>query len=82
MKETFAVAMIAITLGVGPAHAQNMPAPKPEDAEKNAFQTPTAGKQGPTNPPAKNDPGVRSSGNPEGRMNDNPPAHEKPGAGK
>jgi hypothetical protein len=33
----------------GAAYAQNMPTPKPEDGERNAFETPTAGKNDPEN---------------------------------
>jgi hypothetical protein len=45
----FKVAAISLALIVdcGAAYAQNMPTPKAEDAERDAFQTPTAGKNVP-----------------------------------
>jgi hypothetical protein len=44
-RQVLKVAAISVALIVnfGAAYAQNMPTPKPEDAERNAFQTPTAG---------------------------------------
>ena len=60
--------------------AQNTPTPNAEEAEKNAFQTPTAGKDAPD----KSSGGKTKEGHPdaapESRMNDNPPAQEKVGA--
>jgi hypothetical protein len=52
MKQMLKLAAISVALVVnfGAAHAQNMPAPKPEDAERNAFQTPTAGNNAPAPP--------------------------------
>jgi hypothetical protein len=42
------VAILApLVVNFGAAYAQNMPTPKPEDAERDAFQTPTAGKIAP-----------------------------------
>jgi hypothetical protein len=69
---------VALTLNFGTSYAQNMPTPKPEDAEKNAFETPTAGKN------VQDAPGDTKAGpkatNPESRMNDDPPPQEKVGA--
>lgn len=68
--------IMALTLLSGSAYAQNGPTPKPEDAEKNAFQTPTTGKKGTSGSSGKAD---TKSANPESRLNDNPPAHERVG---
>jgi hypothetical protein len=78
MKNILKLAAIpaALFLCSGPAHAQNTPTPKPEDAEKNAFQTPTTGKKDATDSSGKAN---SRDMNPEGRLNDNPPAHEKVG---
>jgi hypothetical protein len=45
IKQMLKLAAISVALIVnfGATYAQNMPAPKPEDAERDAFQTPTAG---------------------------------------
>jgi hypothetical protein len=72
------VAILApLVVNFGAAYAQNMPTPKPEDAERDAFQTPTAGKIAPA-PENKDQP--HPSANPESRMNDNPPPQERVGA--
>ena len=41
MKQMLKLAAIsvALTVNFGAAYAQNAPTPKPEDAERNAFQT-------------------------------------------
>jgi hypothetical protein len=39
---------VAVASSFGAAGAQNTPTPNAEDAEKNAFQTPTTGKDAPT----------------------------------
>jgi hypothetical protein len=46
MKQMLKLAAIsvALTVNFGAAYAQNMPTPKPEDAERNAIQTPRLGK--------------------------------------
>jgi hypothetical protein len=51
MKQVLKVATIlmALIVNFGAAYAQNMPTPKPEDAERDAFQTPTAGRNDPEN---------------------------------
>jgi hypothetical protein len=51
MKQMLNLAVLSVTLMVnfGAAYAQNMPTPKPEDGERNAFETPTAGKNDPEN---------------------------------
>ena len=79
MKQMLNLAAISVALIVdfGAAYAQNMPTPKPEDAERDAFQTPTAGKTVPA-PENKNEP--HPGTNPESRMNDNPPPQERVGA--
>jgi hypothetical protein len=46
---------VALFVNFGAVNAQNMPTPKPEDAERDAFQTPTAGKNVPA-PENKNQP--------------------------
>ena len=38
------VISVFLASSLGPVIAQNTPTPKAEDAEKNAFETPTAGK--------------------------------------
>ena len=78
MKNLLKIAAIpmALALCLGSAHAQNTPTPKPEDAEKNAFQTPTTGKK--DAPDSSRKAGSHDM-NPESRLNDNPPAHEKVG---
>jgi hypothetical protein len=65
---------VALIMNFGAAYAQNTPAPKPEDAERNAFETPTAGKNDP-----ENDKDRHPDANPESRMNDNPPPQERGG---
>lgn len=70
-----AVVMSTLAIAHSPAGAQNAPAPKQEDAEKNAFQTPTAGKQAPSERSGQ----TQSSANPESRLNDEAPAKEKNG---
>jgi hypothetical protein len=51
MKQMLKLAAISVALMVnfGAAYAQNTPTPKPEDGERNAFETPTAGKNHPQN---------------------------------
>ena len=44
MRHLLTVISIVLASSLGPAIAQNKSTPKPEDAEKNAFETPTAGK--------------------------------------
>ena len=80
MKQMLKLAAIsvALTVNFGAAYAQNMPTPKPEDAERNAFQTPTVGKNAPA--PTKNSKDGRTDANPESRMNDNP--HRKNGSAR
>jgi hypothetical protein len=75
----FAALSVVPALFLGSAYAQNMPTPKPEDAEKNAFQTPTAGDKGKTDS-SDNTRQAHPGANPESRMNDDPPGHEKVGA--
>jgi hypothetical protein len=80
MKQMLKLAAIsvALTVNFGGAYAQNTPTPKREDAEENAFQTPTAGNK---NAPAPTDNKDRQpDANPESRMNDNPPPQERAGA--
>ena len=72
-----AAILAALMVNLGAAYAQNTPTPKPEDAERNAFETPTAGKNVPA-PENKNEP--HPGTNPESRMNDNPPPQERVGA--
>jgi hypothetical protein len=61
-----------------PAYAQNPLTPKPEDAERNAFETPTVGSS------AKDSSGETEDGpksrNPESPMSDDPPPPERGGA--
>jgi hypothetical protein len=68
---------VAMVMNCGAIYAQNTPTPKPEDAERDAFQTPTAGKNVPA-PENKNE--AHPGANPESRMNDNPPPQERVGA--
>jgi len=77
MKQILKLAAIsvALTVNFGAAYAQNMPTPKPEDAERNAFETPTVGKADPENNKDR-----YPDANPESRMNDNPPPQERVGA--
>jgi hypothetical protein len=77
MKQMLKLAAIsvALILNFGAAYAQNMPTPKPEDAERNAFQTPTAGKPDPENNKDRS-----PDANPESRMNDAPAPQERVGA--
>jgi hypothetical protein len=79
MKQMLKLAAISVALIVncGAVYAQNMPTPKAEDAERDAFQTPTAGKIVPA-PENKNEPHPGTS--PESRMNDHPPPQERVGA--
>jgi hypothetical protein len=52
MKQMFKLAahLAALIVNFGATYAQNMPTQKPEDAERDAFQTPTAGdKNSPAN---------------------------------
>jgi hypothetical protein len=46
MKQMLKLAAIsvALTVNFGAAYAQNMPTPKPEDAERNAFRRQPLGK--------------------------------------
>jgi hypothetical protein len=66
---------VALIVNFSAACAQNMPTP--EDAERDAFQTPTAGKNVPA-PENKN--GPHPGANPESRMNDNPAPQDRVGA--
>jgi surface antigen len=52
VRQTLKLAAIsvAVIVNLGAAFAQNTPTPKPEDAERNAFETPTAGKAATTSP--------------------------------
>ena len=77
MKQILKLAAISLTLALSfnAARAQNTPTPKAEDAEKNAFQTPTTGKQDATDSSKQ----TKSGKNPESRLNDDPPANEKVG---
>lgn len=70
-----AAVSMALALCFNAARAQNTPTPKAEDAEKNAFQTPTTGKQDTTDSSKQ----TKSGANPESRLNDDPPANEKVG---
>jgi uncharacterized membrane protein len=67
----------ALALSFGAAHAQNTSTPKGEDAEKNAFQTPTTGKTGASSGSSQK--GGSRDANPESRLNDNPRPNEKVG---
>jgi hypothetical protein len=80
MKKILKLVGIAVflTVSFGAACAQNAPTPKPEDAERNAFETPTAGKSAKDSSGETKD--VPKSPNPESRMNDDPPPQEKVGA--
>ena len=69
---------VALIVNFGAATAQNTPTPKPEDAERNAFQTPTAGNKNSPAPTENKD--RHPDANPESRMNDNPPPQERNGA--
>jgi hypothetical protein len=65
MKITIAIiALLAVVSGS--AYAENAPTPKPEDAERNAFQTPTTGKDGPKSVGSE---AAKSSTNPEDPSN-------------
>jgi hypothetical protein len=69
---------VALTVNFGAAYAQNTPTPKPEDAERNAFETRTAGKNAQdTSEETKDGP---KATDPESRMNDDPPSQAKVGA--
>jgi hypothetical protein len=65
MKQMLKLAAIsvALTVNFGAAYTQNMPSPKPEDAERDAFQTPTVGKNAPA--PTENSKEGRTDKNPE-----------------
>jgi hypothetical protein len=77
MKQMLKLAAVSVALLVnfGAAYAQNMPAPKPEDAERNAFQTPTARKADPENNKDRH-----PDANPESRLNDDPQLRQGVGA--
>ena len=62
------VISVFLASSLGPVIAQNTPTPKAEDAEKNAFETPTAGKS--ATDTLKNTKGQTSDRNPESRQND------------
>jgi len=62
------VISVVLASSLGPAIAQNTPSPKPEDTEKNAFETPTAGKS--ATDTLKNTKDQSSDRNPESRLND------------
>lgn len=68
---------LVLIVSLPAAWAENTATPKPEDAEKNAFQTPTTGKQDAPGPGRTGQ--NKSDANPESRMNDEAPANEKPG---
>jgi hypothetical protein len=72
--------LVALIVNFGAAYAQNTPAPKPEDAERNAFETPTVGKDAPAAPTENKDRPRHMDANPESRMNDDPPPQERVGA--
>jgi hypothetical protein len=76
MKQMLKLAAIsvALTVNFGTAYTQNMPSPKPEDAERDAFQTPTVGKNAPA--PTENSEEGRTDKNPESRLNDDPQLRE------
>jgi hypothetical protein len=78
MKQRLKLAAFSVALIVnfGAAYAQNMPSPKPEDAEKDAFQTPTAGKDAAPVDPKDRHP----DRNPESRLNDDRQPPEQGGA--
>jgi hypothetical protein len=80
MKQNFKLAAISVALimSFGAAHAQNMPSPKPEDAEKDAFQTPTVGKDAAPVDAKDRHP----DRNPESRLNDDRQPPEQAGAPK
>ena len=80
MKQMLKLAAIsvALTVNFGAAYTQNMPSPKPEDAERDAFQTPTVGKNALA--PAENSKEGRTDKNPESRLNDDPQLREGDGA--
>jgi hypothetical protein len=68
MKQMLNLAAIsvALTVNFGAAYAQNMPTPKPEDAGRSAFQTPTDGNNAPA--PAENSKDRPTSGEPDERQ--------------
>ena len=68
MRHLVTVISIVLASNLGPAIAQNTLSPKPEDAEKNAFETPTAGKS--ATDTLKNTKDQSSERNPESRLND------------
>ena len=68
MRHLVTVISIVLASNLGPAIAQNKSTPKPEDAEKNAFETPTAGKS--ATDTFKNTKDQSSDRNPESRLND------------
>jgi hypothetical protein len=78
MADLLKTSVIAVVLALcfGAAQAQNGPTPRPEDAEKNAFQTPTTGKK---DQPSTSEKTGSKDMNPESRLNDSPPANEKVG---
>jgi hypothetical protein len=82
MKQMLKLAAISVALIVnfGAACAQNTPTPKRKDAESNAFQTPTVGKDAPAAPTENKDRPRHMDANPESRMNDDPPPQERVGA--
>lgn len=81
MLEWFAMPMavmsVVLMVGCGTARAEDTPPPKPDDAEQNAFQTPTVGQKTAPEAGSKADPRQMT---PESRLNDDPPAHERVGA--
>jgi hypothetical protein len=78
MKQMLVAISMAVILNSGAAHSQNMPTPKAEDAERNAFETPTAGKTAPASHEDNKD--RHPDPNPESRLNDDPPPRERVGA--
>jgi hypothetical protein len=80
MKQVLAAISMAVIVNCGAAYAQNTPTPKPEDAERNAFETPSTGKDAAAS--HENGKDRKPDANPESRMNDAPPPQERPGASK
>jgi hypothetical protein len=74
----WAVISVVLASSLCSAAAQNRPTPKSEDAEKNAFETPTTGRN--TSGSSENAQDRAKELNPESRQNDNPPPREKVGA--
>jgi hypothetical protein len=74
-----AIVSAFVALSGGSVMAQsNTPTPNAEDAQKNAFQTPTAGKDAPDTRGGGKD--GHADANPESRLNDNPRPEDRVGA--